>query len=566
MPSETSRDEMCTFDAVQTDVRMVRRIASVLFLLLPLVGARLAGADPDLTVARLSVQPSAPIPGSTVTITATVENVGSSDATSAFFIQYDIDGRRVDAVPVPLGLRAGEKTDVSANWVAEEGSHVVSAEVDRPFDRIAEENESNNDATLTLFVPLSAVINEQYGWLRVAIARFQDQSGSGFVHVGGGVSDILGDRLAWSGIDVVRREELEAAMQQQGLDPASIRDLTTAAESLGANLLISGTVNAVNVQQASVDAWIFRFSSASVDVSISAQVVATHAAQPLTTLFAEGHEEGGSEFSVNCESILGPRPSLDVCFGGLTTDRTWYYVGETIPAGYLNPASPSWYSVEIHSSTGTFLRWLGWQYIVTGGCGRWFWDQRDSLGAQMPHGIYSAKLWDGTSYVETTSFQIRPGAGLVFPPIDEITVGSAPFEETIAGEAVEKAVDQLAVSFMHELERISPLVAETQARSPAADPTFSHAEREGKIAAILPDGRVAVNIGSSSGVVRGDFFQVLGVENLVVDSESHEILGYDIVAVKGEIVVVEVRDRVSYAVKTEEFESSVGDVVRYVLP
>ena len=88
--------------------------------------------------------------------------------------------------------------------------------------------------------------------------------------------------------------------------------------------------------------------------------------------------------------------------------------------------------------------------------------------------------------------------------------------------------------------------------------------REGQIAAILPDGRIAINLGASSGVTEGDVFEVLAVENLVFDSQTNEIVAYDVVSVRGEIRIAEAREQVSYAVPTSSFVPIIGDIVRSV--
>jgi len=82
------------------------------------------------------------------------------------------------------------------------------------------------------------------------------------------------------------------------------------------------------------------------------------------------------------------------------------------------------------------------------------------------------------------------------------------------------------------------------------------------VAAILSDGRIAINIGANNGLHKGDFFQVLETINLVVDPVTGEILSYDVVGVRGEIVITDVRDRVSYAVPTSVFAALIGDIVR----
>jgi len=137
--------------------------------------------------------------------------------------------------------------------------------------------------------------------------------------------------------------------------------------------------------------------------------------------------------------------AIDVCGGGLRTDRNAYHGGETVSIGYLNPSAAAWYSVEIHTTTGSFLQWLGWEYTALGGCGTWFWDQRDSFSAQVSPSVYVAKLWDGSSYTASQTFQIQPGISL-FPLFGEIALGSMPFEESIFGGAVNEAVDRLVAS------------------------------------------------------------------------------------------------------------------------
>jgi hypothetical protein len=78
----------------------------------------------------------------------------------------------------------------------------------------------------------------------------------------------------------------------------------------------------------------------------------------------------------------------------------------------------------------------------------------------------------------------------------------------------------------------------------------------------LPDDRIAINIGAEEGIHKGDFFQVLSTANLVVDPSTGEILSYDQLGVKGEIVITEVRQKVSYGVRTSDFDLLIGDIVR----
>jgi hypothetical protein len=81
---------------------------------------------------------------------------------------------------------------------------------------------------------------------------------------------------------------------------------------------------------------------------------------------------------------------------------------------------------------------------------------------------------------------------------------------------------------------------------------------------VLPDGRVAVNVGSSDGVAVGDRFEVLAVDHLVFDPETLAVVAYVVLETKGEVRIVEVRERVSYGVCQSAFEPLVGDLVRFV--
>jgi hypothetical protein len=179
---------------------------------------------------------------------------------------------------------------------------------------------------------------------------------------------------------------------------------------------------------------------------------------------------------------------------------------------------------------------------------------------QMSPGMYIAKLWDGAAYIATINFQIKLGGGLAPTPLDEITVGTHQFAETIVGRATDTALNQLVSELIRGMKEVAPRVIAAKESLPVSRPEFE--QREGQIAAILADGRVVINLGTSSGVSKGDFFEVLDTRNLVSDPASGVILTYDVSGVKGEIVIVEVRDRISYGLKTADFVLLVGDVVR----
>jgi curli biogenesis system outer membrane secretion channel CsgG len=523
--------------------------------------AQIVLALPDLVVARLEISPAVPTDSTLVTITATIENAGRSDVHDAFFVRFNVDGREIDIAPL-TSLDSGRTHGLTTTWTATAGPHVLSVEIDGPFSRVEEANELNNTRSMLVNVRLDDDAMAVLAPLKIAVARFDSASSTGFVNVGEGVADELIDRFAASGLRVLDRVELNAMMQANGLNPARPADVAAAAQLIGADLLVLGSVVAVGVQEASLNLGFLRVDSASVDVSLSAQVVDVYSSQALSSVSAEGHDEGTTGFSIDLGQLLSflTTGTSEVCSGDLQADRAWYNSGQTVLLGHHNDGAPAWFGIEVYSSTGAFLKWLGWQFIDTDGCETWFWDQRDASGIPMSPGIYTAKLWDGTSYIDAAGFQIRPGISLSIPAADEITVGSQQFDETVVGTAMNRAIDRLTSALLLSLGNVVPQVLDRAALPAAAE--MMVAPREGQIAAILPNGRIAINLGASSGVTEGDVFEVLEVENLVLDPQTNEILAYDIVSVKGEIVISEAREQVSYAVPTSSFVPIIGDIVR----
>jgi curli biogenesis system outer membrane secretion channel CsgG len=511
-------------------------------------GAWTVAASPDLVASELIVDPPAPLPGENVLLTAIVENRGDTDVPSRFFVRFEVDGESLGTIAVE-SLTAGGRESVSSSWVAEEGTHTIRVEVDQPYDRIEEADESNNTARADVSVSTD-VLNRLAG-VRIAVGPFEDNSSSGYVNVGGGVADKLAGRLEELGLRTIDRSELEGTMQEAGLNPYLLADAAAAAAGAGADLFLTGSVGSISVARSTVILGAISLTGGTAEVSISAELVDVTTAEPVARLAAEGRYEGSSEVKIDLGALFSIPESRDVCGGGLKTDRDAYYEGEPIAIGYLNPGEASWFGVEIYSSTGTFLRWLGWRYIAEGACTEWFWNQIDSFGEQVDPSIYVAKLRGGTAPPTSTTIQVRPGLGRL-PELDEVTVGTESFEESIVGGALNRAVDRLVSSLVGSLEAVLlSEVAHEEGFAASAGEIPAAASLGGQVAATLPDGRIAINIGLTSGVSKGDFF-------LVVSQDDDSILG--------EIVVVEVRDQVSYAVKTSEFEVQVGDAVRFAEP
>jgi len=532
------------------------RIAAMvlLFCLVPAT----ASALPDLIIAEINIEPSHPQAGDSVFIEVTIANDGRDEVMKPFFVHFFMDGQEMAIQSVLGGIPSGGTKRVAVEWLALAGLHSLTVKVDMPTARIEESDDSNNVETRVVAVILNAEVAAAIETLKVVVAPFADLTGSGFLHK-------LIDRFLGMGIRVIDHSELESIMQARSLNPYLTSDMALAARLLGADILVSGLVSGVDVREASLKLGFLSISSAEANVQLSASLVNVHTAELIGSVPAEGYAEGSAGLSLDLTGLLGTVESdSDVlCGGGLQTARSWYSVGEAVPLAYRNPGSPEWFSIEIATSVGSFVRWLGWQYIGTNDCSVWYWDQFDATQLQMNPGVYTAKLWNGIAYVANVTFQVRPGISLSALPATKITVGTAQFEDTVVGSALNLAVDNLAAGLLNEFEAISPVLA---GQSASFAGYSSPPMREGQIATILPDGRVAINIGASAGVALGELFEVLEVANVVVDPQTLEILDYDILGTKGQIVISEVRDRVSYGTLASAFEPVIGDIVRWLAP
>lgn len=543
----------------------MRRLIPLLALTIIVATAFGAAAKPDLIVKDVQLAPAQPSAGAPVTVTALIENRGAGGDLTRFDVRLLVDGSQLGIVAVPLGLEYGKQKAVTFDWTAEVGTHEITVEVDRPFNRVDESDETNNASSVSINVPLSPAALERLAGLRVAVARFDESTGSGFINLGGGVADKLVERLVRSGIRVLERSDLEAVMQGRGLNPAIPGDLAIAGQLLGADVLIVGSVGNLQVQQAAMSLGFFSVRSASAAVSLSARLVNAHTSEITGAVSASGEAEGATGFSIDIGKIytLTQPSSGDLCGGGLRTDKAWCGIGEAIPVGYRNTGAPGWYGVEIRSQGGVFVRWLDWRYLATGACGTWYWDQRDATNAPVAPGTYTARLWDGVSYIASVNLLIKPGGGSGFFVGDEITVGTGSFNQTIAGKALDQALDQLVPRLITALESVAPGAVADRSTPEAMAPSIAgKAPLEGQVAAILPDGRVVINIGASAGVQKGDFFEIIAAENLVTDPTTGRILSYDALNVKGDLVITEVRDQAAYGVQMAEFTPVVGDIAR----
>ncbi|HHK67327.1 MAG TPA: hypothetical protein ENJ47_02865, partial [Candidatus Acetothermia bacterium] len=101
-----------------------------------------------------------------------------------------------------------------------------------------------------LFLP--ALAQGSPSELVIAVARFDDRSGSGLANVGDGVADLLVERLVNAGYRVVEREEIDSILAERGLNPLLTGDLAEAARLVGADLLLIGSVTKVDIQETTI--------------------------------------------------------------------------------------------------------------------------------------------------------------------------------------------------------------------------------------------------------------------------------------------------------------------------
>ena len=102
------------------------------------------GLPPDLRVKALTLDPaSGIIAGQTVTITATMENIGSGPCVDPFTAAFKVDGNVIANRTVQPVLAPNGTTDVSFDWVAKMGDSTLEVVADSAA-AVVESDEQNN--------------------------------------------------------------------------------------------------------------------------------------------------------------------------------------------------------------------------------------------------------------------------------------------------------------------------------------------------------------------------------------------------------------------------------------
>jgi hypothetical protein len=187
-------------------------------------------------------------------------------------------------------------------------------------------------------------------------------------------------------------------------------------------------------------------------------------------------------------------------------------------------------------------------------------------------GIYLVRLRREGAILDEISFIVQADGISVFAS-EEITVGTEAFRSTLMGSALNRGLNDLSAGLTEAFKtaatggvsRMMTSVSSAEMNAFSGSAAFPGAELlQGRIAQLLPGGEIAINVGATRGVSVGDIFEVVEVSNLIADPTTGAVLAFDEVAVKGEIIIYDVRDLASYAQLMSQFDIEIGDVVRRV--
>jgi len=401
--------------------------------------------------------------------------------------------------------------------------------------------------------------------LVIAVTRFDDRSGSSLANVGEGVADLLTEKLVNAGYRVVERSEIEAILLERGLNPMLTGDLAQAAQLVGADVLLIGSVTRVGIQETTISLGFLTVSGATVTVDLSIRAVSVYTTEIMGAASVAAEAEGTTGFSLNIGQLISPGWRANVCAGGFRTDKSVYYQGEIINIGYLDPspALPNQFNVW---PSGPGITMVGFNLGSKSSsspypsCVTWAWNPSPPL---FP-GTYTLNLYDNWGppwdpLRANITFTVVAGAA---PPawVSEITVGTEQFKETIVGQAVDEALDKLVVEIGGILQRIEPQILAQRAAAAQPQP---EEQLKGRVVDIWEDGTIVIDLGREDGVSQYDIFEVYDAVE-IHDPNTGELL--DVVPAtdtpKGEIVVSRVEDHVSLANKIgPDFQVNIGDLV-----
>ncbi|NLB81379.1 MAG: PKD domain-containing protein, partial [Clostridiaceae bacterium] len=109
----------------------------------------------DMFVEKITWTPQEPVENDVVTITATIGNKGYGDATLGFLTGFYIDNQymgytKIDIDDRGISLGVGEKREITFNYVATAGVHVVKVVANDILDTLKETDKGNNSRSAVL--------------------------------------------------------------------------------------------------------------------------------------------------------------------------------------------------------------------------------------------------------------------------------------------------------------------------------------------------------------------------------------------------------------------------------
>lgn len=404
------------------------------------------------------------------------------------------------------------------------------------------------------------------GDITIAVTSFQNNSNSSLINVGNGAADLLIGKLVESGFNVVERTEIDSILLERDLNPAIPSDITKASLYAGADLLLRGSINRLDISKTKVSLGFLTVSGANVSINLSFRLISPYTTQVMAgdTVEAEGSGQTGFSFDIGQLINMSSSAISNVCMGPagvLRSDRSTYYQGQSPNFGFRDTIPGSWRELRITGpSCPGWSCWLGWQFSNQGTCACcaiWSW-----TSPSLSPGTYTAREWTTGA---TTTFTVTAGTG---PPglMSEFTVGTKQFMDTIAGQVLEKGLDKVVTKLSAILPQIaSQIISQREA--------YQGEEKEGPSEALkctvldVEDSTVLIGgingtCGKKAGVKKNDLFSVYTAKQ-VIDPNSGELI--EVIPLedqpKGTIIVTQVFDSVSRAQKIGTFNIQQGDLV-----
>lgn len=136
------------------------RLGAVVFVgifLLAGMGVQGQSGLPDLTIKSVKISPGDLEEGQPALMRAVIANKGQGDASGAFDVVFELDGREL-ATRSLFELKKDKTSELQIPWQALLGTHILTVSVDAPFNSIRESNESNNKLSVQFTVlPVAGV-------------------------------------------------------------------------------------------------------------------------------------------------------------------------------------------------------------------------------------------------------------------------------------------------------------------------------------------------------------------------------------------------------------------------